>query len=178
MDAKEMQVLVAQIGAVIHDAMGISDHPNYRAYTYATLIEFGTNVTTLPQTGTGTITIDSLTSFVGVAVRVSSRIDGTDGMGIVPMTASENGATEIGGWPDAPYLIQIEDGSGDRQWHNRSVDARALYGEGAPNKGVLARPRRMRGGSTITVTLTLLKVSAAAMNHEALVQFIGYKVGG
>lgn len=176
MDAREMQMLVAQIGSVVFDALGLSDRPNYRHYVYATQIEFA-DAAAVGTNGSGNVQIDAHADFMCTGVRISARIDDT---GRVPSIMSADGggsaAANESGPADSPFLVQFEDGTGDRQWHSRSVDARAVYGDAAPDRGRLARPRRIRAGSTITTTLTLLKVASSGQGIDALVQFIGFKI--
>ena len=172
--------LSANILRGLHEIMGRSGtelgHLT-RPFIYATTAQFADAAAagSSPTVPPSPIRIDSTADFVCTHVRITARADDTGQM-VSLADATSAGIAEIGGWPDVPLLVQFEDGSGDRLWHNQAVDAWSSYGPGSWNAGQLSVPRRILRQTTINTTLSVVKQMPAGIGLDVEVQFVGYKV--
>lgn len=177
MDVAELDALVARVGALVSDLQGTSGREagrNVKPFIYTGIVMFST--LTLGVTGNCVVQISAEADFVCTHLRCSARLSATGQM-VTMADDPAGGANEAGGGDaDAPYLIQVASGSGDRLWHNAAVDAWVHYGPNSANGGMLPRPYRFAANSSLQCDLTTVKAAPAANVFVARVDFKGYKV--
>lgn len=108
--------------------------------------------------------------FVATRLNAIARIAST---GVVLGISSAN-AGAAGDFPDAPFLLQITDGSTDRQLHSAPVDTLAAYGTYGGLPGIWARPRLFARNTTISLSLTSLKLPTSAWDYR--IEMLGWKI--
>jgi len=116
------------------------------------------------------VQIGTDSDFFCTKLEVFTRVDDT-GRGMEFGDDQASAADGQGGWPDPACLIQVTDQGSDRTWHNEPVDG-AVYRPG--NRG-FAKPRLVRFGTQLVVTITLLKSNAAGEGYDIRFCFSGWK---
>lgn len=120
---------------------------------------------------TNAITIPAGQHFFCTAMRAVMRSDAT---GRVMMADDNDGATETGGWGDAPALIQVQNTGNNRFLFDSPVDARLWCPASADSETTLPKAWYVAPQSQIAVSATILKVPAAAVTLR--VSLIGFRV--
>jgi len=170
MTPQEAQVFEL-LAARMLPALGMAAHPRRTPFTYSVFLAFADAAAVGTQLQDA-IRIDSDCDFICTAIRVGARIDDTGRIAEGPVL---DGASATGGWPDAPFLVQFEEAGRGRTLQDRALDARLLYGADGQSEQRLAVPKMLVGGTTLTVTVSLLKQAAAGTGWDCTVALLGYK---
>lgn len=167
------------VGAFAHMADRIVDALNqlfgFQYTSNAEHYEYGVTIRTGSTDAIGTsynaqVSITQEADFIATRLNANARIAGT-GV-IIGMSSANAGAA--GDLPDAPFTLQIVEGSNDRQLHNQAIDASIGYSTYGGLPGIWARPRLFARNTIITYTLTSLKLPAAAWDYRIVL--IGWKI--
>jgi len=170
--------LATRIVGSLHGLLGVSYSDKFEHFVYSTTIAFA-DAAAIGTVGTGSIRISQEAAFFCTGIHCNARLDDTGNV----VTATSTDGTYLatagegdGGWPDAPYLLQIQDGGNDRLLHNEAVDAGLLYATSGASMARIGRPKLFKPNSTVLLTLTLLKAAAAASGFDCRIALSGFKV--
>lgn len=106
---------------------------------------------------------------------VCTRLNGNARLATGVLIGMSSANAGVGGdLPDMPTLMQITDGSTDRQLHSAPVDVALAYGTIGGLPGIWARPRLFARNTTISIALTSLKLPTAAWTYRIVL--IGWKI--
>lgn len=170
--------LATRILGGLHGLLGVSYSDRFEHFIYTTKIAYA-DAAGIGTVGSNSIRISQEAAFFCQAIRVGCRLDATGNVTTITSTDGSYAAAAgegDGGWPDAPVLLQIQDGGNDRLLHNEPVDAALVYGTHGNADSRLGRPKMFKPNSTVVCTTTLLKASAAATGFDVRIALIGFKV--
>lgn len=170
--------LATRIIGALQGLLGVSYSDKYEHHVYQGTINFA-DAAAIGTQGQTTVRISQESAFFCTAIRCNARLDDTGNVVTVTSTDGTYAAAAgegDGGWPDAPYLLQIQDGGNDRLLHFEPVDAALVYGTHGNAESKLGRPKLFKPNSSIVVTATLLKAAAGGTGFDVRVAFVGFKV--
>lgn len=161
--------LARRVVGALHSLFGFQYSRNAEHYIYAASVTTGAT-DAIGTTYNISVRVTQEADFVCTRLNANARVSGT---GIIQgMSATSLGAA--GDLPDAPYTLQIIDGSTDRQLHSAAMDAALAYGTYGGLPGIWARPRLFARNSTISITVVSLKLPTVALVYR--LAFIGWKI--
>lgn len=161
--------LAGRIVRALQQLFGFQYSRNAEHYIYTATVTSGATDAIGTQYNTA-VRVTQEADFVCTRLNLNARIVST---GVLIGMSSANAG--VGGdLPDAPALLQITDGSTDRQLHSAPVDAALAYGTIGGLPGIWARPRLFARNTTISLALTSLKLPTSAWVYRAT--FIGWKI--
>ena len=170
--------LATKILGGLHGLIGFSYSDKFEHYVYHATINFADQAA-IGTVGTQQVRISQEAAFFCTAIRVGCRTDDTGNVVTITSTdglyAAAAGEGD-GGWPDAPYLLQIQDGGNDRLLHSEPADAALLYGSFGTSDQKLARPKLFKPNAAVLLTATLLKQAAASTGFDVRIALLGFKV--
>lgn len=170
--------LATRIIGSLHGLIGVSYSDKFEHFVNQVTINFA-DAAAIGTVGTGAIRISQEAAFFCTAIRCNARLDDTGNVCTITSTDGAYAAAAgegDGGWPDAPFLLQIQDGGNDRLLHNEPVDAAMVYGTHGGSENKLGRPKLFKPNSTVVVTATMLKAAGAGTGFDVRVALVGFKV--
>ncbi len=162
--------LASKVVGSLHQLFGFQYSRNAEHYVYSVQVLTGADDAIGTQYQTA-IRITQEADFVATRLNANARIAPT---GQLIGMSSANGAA-AGDFPDAPFVLQIVDGSTDRQLHNQAVDASLAYGTYGGLPGIWARPRLFARNTTISLQLNSLKLPNSQV-WVYQIAFLGWKI--
>jgi hypothetical protein len=170
--------LATRVIGALHGLLGVSYSDKFEHFVYHATINYA-DAAGIGTVGTGSIRISQEAAFFCTSIRCGCRLDDTGN--VVTITSTDGAYAAAagegdGGWPDAPFLLQIQDGGNDRLLHNEAVDAALVYGTHGNSEAKLGRPKLFKPNSTIVLTTTLLKAAAGATGFDVRIALAGFKV--
>lgn len=168
MSSEELQVLAVALGAQLRAI----PHPDRRPFVYAVTFNFD-DAAAIGTSLSRSITFNTDHDFVCTSICCETRIDDN---GKVMVLDENDGATELGGWPDPAVTLQFEEVGKGRSLQNQAVPASLIYPANATTVGrELPVPKLFEGGSTVAITAAVLKAAAANTGFDVTVALQGYQ---
>lgn len=166
---KAFDVMSRRIVGALHDLFGFQYSRNQEHYVYTVSVTTGATDAIGTNYNTA-IRVTQEADFICTRLNSNARINSTG----VLVGMSDANAGAAGDLPDAPFTLLITDGSTDRQLSNAAVDAALTYGTVGGLPGIWARPRLFARNTTISLSLTSLKLPTSAWVYRIVM--IGWKV--
>ena len=161
-----MDRLASRIVNSIHAIFGVQYSRNQEFYIYP--IEFAGAVDEAVGTQhAGSIRITQEADFVCARVQVGTR--DSDGN----IVTSSGAAGDL---PDAPFTLELVDGSTDRALQNAPVDAEVAYSPFGGYPGEWPKARLFSRNGNLQVKIQTLKKPPSGKSFNHKVYFIGWKI--
>lgn len=170
--------LAFQIIEALHRLFGFQYSKNNEFYIYQDDVDTTTQATA-GALYTSSVRMTQESDFVCTRVNCFARRFHEDTPtnaghgGIIGMSAQTPAAGDA---PDAPFLIQLTDGSTDRILMNTPVDAALAFGTWGSLPGIWPKPRLFARNSNIGIQYTLQKSIPEYFYWTLYCQFIGWKI--